>query len=245
MEVPHHAHTERKKWTHYLWEFLMLFFAVTLGFFVENQREHYVEHQREKQFMGSLKEDLQTDLINLDQQIEEQYFRNQLYDSLIYLLNHPSVKEHTGQIYYIARKTTRTDGFPVTDRTINQMRNAGTFRLVRSQEVAKAILDYYKGVEIIKFLEGIDDHETQEFRKQVVELFDIRVFQQMIDDHDNVTRPQGNPELQTYDQKELMKLSGWVHFIKTSRYSIMLGKKDLKGKAEKLITLLNKEYNLK
>ena len=54
MEVHHHAHTPRKKWTHYFWEFLMLFLAVTLGFFVENQREHYIEHQREKQFISSL-----------------------------------------------------------------------------------------------------------------------------------------------------------------------------------------------
>ena len=46
MEVHHHAHTARKKWTHYFWEFFMLFLAVTLGFFVENKREHYIEHQR-------------------------------------------------------------------------------------------------------------------------------------------------------------------------------------------------------
>ena len=48
MEVHHHSHTARKKWTHYFWEFFMLFLAVTLGFFVENQREHYIEGQREK-----------------------------------------------------------------------------------------------------------------------------------------------------------------------------------------------------
>jgi len=41
MEVHAHSHTERKKWTHYFWEFFMLFLAVTLGFLVENQREHY------------------------------------------------------------------------------------------------------------------------------------------------------------------------------------------------------------
>ena len=61
MEVHHHSHTERKKWTHYLWEFLMLFFAVTLGFFVENQREHFIEHKREKQFITTMVEDLKSD----------------------------------------------------------------------------------------------------------------------------------------------------------------------------------------
>ena len=33
MEVHAHSHTERKKWTHYLWEFLMLFPCCVLWFF--------------------------------------------------------------------------------------------------------------------------------------------------------------------------------------------------------------------
>ena len=60
MEVHAHTHTARKKWTHYLWEFIMLFLAITLGFFVENQREHMVEHQRELQYMRSMIEDLKS-----------------------------------------------------------------------------------------------------------------------------------------------------------------------------------------
>ena len=43
--------THRKKKMDSLFrEFLMLFLAVTLGFFVENQREHYIEHVRAKEF---------------------------------------------------------------------------------------------------------------------------------------------------------------------------------------------------
>ena len=61
MEVHSHTHTERKKWTHYLWEFLMLFLAVTLGFFVENQREHLVENKREIVYINSFIEDLKLD----------------------------------------------------------------------------------------------------------------------------------------------------------------------------------------
>src|SRR5688500_7895867 len=61
MEVHHHTHTPRKKWTHYFWEFLMLFLAVTLGFFVENQREHYIERHRAVVLAHSLVEDLKKD----------------------------------------------------------------------------------------------------------------------------------------------------------------------------------------
>ena len=61
MEVHHHSHTSRKKWTHYFWEFIMLFLAVFCGFLAENFREHQIEHKRAKQFARSLLNDLKED----------------------------------------------------------------------------------------------------------------------------------------------------------------------------------------
>ena len=77
MEVHAHTHTARKKWTHYFWEFLMLFLAVTLGFFVENQREHFIENQRAKKFAVSLVEDLQGDTaeIHLNKKWSKYFFQ--------------------------------------------------------------------------------------------------------------------------------------------------------------------------
>src|SRR5437667_9186742 len=70
MEVHHHAHlasgethTSRKKWTHYLWEFLMLFLAVFCGFLAENLREHSVEKHREKEYMKEIVENLKYDTV--------------------------------------------------------------------------------------------------------------------------------------------------------------------------------------
>ena len=64
MEV--HAHTPRKKWTHYFWEFLMLFLAVFCGFLAEYKLEHIIEHQREKQYMQSMLRDLMADTATLN-----------------------------------------------------------------------------------------------------------------------------------------------------------------------------------
>ncbi|HEY5968878.1 MAG TPA: hypothetical protein VIU35_12955, partial [Chitinophagaceae bacterium] len=61
MEVHAHTHTPRKKLTHYFWEFLMLFLAIFCGFLAENQREHFIEHRREKEFMNSMLSDLRSD----------------------------------------------------------------------------------------------------------------------------------------------------------------------------------------
>src|SRR5215813_12039708 len=66
MEVHSHTHTERKKWTHYIWEFLMLFLAVFAGFLAENKREHIVEKRRAHQFLQSMLLDVQTNIKNLD-----------------------------------------------------------------------------------------------------------------------------------------------------------------------------------
>ena len=65
MEVHAHTHTPRKKWTHYLWEFLMLFLAVFCGFLAENFREHNIEKRKEKHNVETLVDDMIKDSVNL------------------------------------------------------------------------------------------------------------------------------------------------------------------------------------
>src|SRR4030095_1801598 len=108
MEVHHHSHTPGKKWTHYLWEFLMLFLAVTLGFLVENQREHYIEHEREKQYVQSFYEDLTADELDLDSNIK--YLRDRVKDadSLQLLMKNVTTKQPANRIYMYLREITRS-----------------------------------------------------------------------------------------------------------------------------------------
>src|SRR5450759_5326081 len=63
MEVHHHPqlHHKPKPWKEYFLEFLMIFLAVTLGFFAENIREYFSDSQKEKQYTQSLYEDLKAD----------------------------------------------------------------------------------------------------------------------------------------------------------------------------------------
>ena len=66
MEVHTHTHTARKKWMHYFWEFLMLFLAVSLGFYAENLREGILHKKEVKTQMNSLVSDLQSDIVLFD-----------------------------------------------------------------------------------------------------------------------------------------------------------------------------------
>src|SRR6266480_6484219 len=76
MEVHSHTHTAdpdiqrgKKKWTHYLWEFLMLFLAVFCGFLAENLREHKVEQQRAKELAKNLYKEIYADSIVVQQKL--------------------------------------------------------------------------------------------------------------------------------------------------------------------------------
>lgn len=60
----------------------MLFLAITLGFLVENQREHYVEHLRAKEYAKSLVEDLAADTTELLDVIKEDKIVVSCFDSI-------------------------------------------------------------------------------------------------------------------------------------------------------------------
>ena len=61
MEVHHHPDLQHKKknFKEYFLEFLMIFLAVTLGFFAENIRERIKDSEQGEQYIQSLVEDLE------------------------------------------------------------------------------------------------------------------------------------------------------------------------------------------
>src|SRR4029078_11585028 len=102
MEVHHHAHHESKKWTNYLWEFLMLFLAVFCGFLAENQREHMIENQREKKYMNSLIIDLKKNTADIKYVISYCIRKFQGMDTLTQLLNKDILSnDEEKELYYL------------------------------------------------------------------------------------------------------------------------------------------------
>jgi len=143
MEVHAHAHTERKNWKHYFWEFLMLFLAVFCGFLAENFREHIVEHQREKVLMKSMLKDLQADTVSFSQMIRGISDYNTHIDSLIAIINNnPDWNKSAKEIYQQQVWINLYFKAVYSDRTIMQLKNSGNFRLIRNTTVSDAIIQY-------------------------------------------------------------------------------------------------------
>jgi len=153
MEVHHHSHTSRKKWTHYFWEFFMLFMAVFCGFLAENEREHYVEHQREKQYIRSLINDLATDTAKIQTMTLLGKESMKGLDSLVHAFDTLSVKDNDQlEKLYSLFLTWGTTPFTVTftDRTISQLKSAGGMRLIRNQKVSDKVTTYYEAANLCK-----------------------------------------------------------------------------------------------
>ena len=71
MEVDHTPHpTHKKKWSEYIIEFIMLFAAVTLGFFAENVRDYKTMIERKDQNLFSILQDLKQDSIFIESTIK-------------------------------------------------------------------------------------------------------------------------------------------------------------------------------
>jgi hypothetical protein len=149
MEVHHHAHSSdpglhrgKKKWTHYFWEFLMLFLAVFAGFLAENEREHYVEDQRAKRLAKNLYKEIYADSIAVQQKInirntkekECAYFINYVRDSNLATLSDRFYPAFTWTFLQSAQLL-----FEPNDGVLSQLRNSGELRYFKSNELQTAI----------------------------------------------------------------------------------------------------------
>jgi len=239
MEVHAHSHTPRKKWTHYLWEFIMLFLAVFCGFLAEYMLEHKIEKEKEKQFLGSLITDLRDDVNNLDSVIRLEHLGVEKLDTLMYLLNEPALAKQNGdQLYYVARVGPRSQPFGNNSRTFDQLRYSGGFRLIRDADVSNKIMGYYNLFAPIRLLEDNYNHEFDNYKKVAAKILDPAILRKQEGTDGGIMRGSYNPSLMTYDAVALKELSFHTLQMNGSRRSKILMFQNLKKNAEDLIIYL-------
>lgn len=86
MEVQHHTH-HPKKWKEYITEFVMLFAAVTLGFFAENLREHTIVSEKLEKNKIAILKDLKQDAITIDSILKNENLLIDEFNKTINILN--------------------------------------------------------------------------------------------------------------------------------------------------------------
>ena len=144
MEVHSHTHTARKKWTHYLWEFLMLFLAVFCGFLAEYKLEHVIEHQREKEYANALYEELFADSVSfsnkLNARLEKEkdcdYLWGYIKDSSLTDLSKAFYPAYTTVFYLI-----NSYAFEPKDGVLSQLKSSGSLRYFKNATLQKLFGD--------------------------------------------------------------------------------------------------------
>ena len=243
MEV--HAHTypstssgHQKKWTHYLWEFLMLFFAVFCGFLAEYQLEHKIEKEKGKQYIRSFYHDLKTDtaefarlIRNYENKSSALSKRNECFDSLSGLTSAVNL--------CLAKLINNCIGFPDfvnADQTLLQLKNAGGLRLL-NQADADSILDYDKQTRLFIRYETTG-YQEREYR--------IREFLYANLNYKSRRLKNNDPTIPILNSNELEKINQFFNMLEeyaeASDYHLRSLKK-LTGKAVSLIHYFKNKYH--
>jgi len=247
MEVHHHAHTERKKWAHYFWEFLMLFLAVFCGFIAENKREHYVEHKREIQFIRSYIEDLKMDIGTISYQTP--LFKEKIakIDTLVECLKHASPSAGSNKSYLFFWHASWFYKFFPVDRTMQQLKNAGAMRLIRNEIAADSIISYDRETKFIQIhIETSLYKNGKDLQSMENKLYDFTQIPGwgLGKSRNSLSYPE-NIGLLTYDQSLIREYINLLINAQRDYSSHINYLSNLKAKGERLILLLQKEYHLK
>lgn len=244
MEVHQHSHVNHSnKWKNYLYEFLMLFLAVSAGFFMENLREHNVERNRELQYVKSLSNDLSTDIFNIDSIVTRNLWWKRQADSLYILLTLPDYSDKTALIYYYGRRVSLRDFFYSTDGTIKQLNNAGGLRLISHPDLVDSISRYENKYDDIIMAQQLKELQLRDYRDADCKVFDVRIFENMVSGT-KIIIPEGNPKLFSNDPADINVLLMRAHFIKRNNSGILDLLSDLKRQAINIQSMIKSKYNL-
>jgi hypothetical protein len=175
MEVHHHPEVEKKGIKEYLLEGLMIFLAVTMGFFAESLRENINEHHHVKEYAASLYSDLKADTVELDKYLKRADFGAANIDTLMQLLSAADPKDiPSGKLYYYGLFGGMQLQYSPNDATLLEIKSSGSLRYFSNRAIRDSIARYDQKTQQFKALEVGDEGMYTEVRKARALIFDFK-----------------------------------------------------------------------
>ena len=223
----------------------MLFLAVFCGFLAEYQLEHKIEKERGKQYIKSFVEDLKADtsiftgLIKLNE--EKVSVLRILVDCYHTIQKNPS----DSCLLRLFVASAHFPDFIYTDRTLQQLKNAGGLRLIPAVD-ADSIIEYDKLLRQYQKIEGTSYQQIQnEIRSSI---YSLNNFGKTVKDFSKTTSDAGQPGKQVlyYVDKDLLNryFNQLFFYLNGTMGNIEdIGK--INARAKSLISYFNNKYNFK
>ncbi len=195
MEVHHHPHVEKKRFKQYVLEFLMIFLAVTLGFFAENIREKISDHEKSETYAHEMLGDLSADTTALRGYITYFSTASKNVDTLLQLLADKDPKDiPTGKLYWYGLFSGARNSFIPNDATFQQMKSSGSLRFF-NRTLSQKIAQYDGLCRRMETTEQNDQLVYIEVRKLRSQIFEFR--------YNNLANDVAQANYKSFDQKRI------------------------------------------
>lgn len=228
----------------FLREFLMLFLAISLGFFVENYREQIIEDKRELDFVNSFKNDLKNDISELDVLILRRKEREIQIDSIYFIFKNKKFNEYSNDLYFYARYLPRPSRFFANNASIDQLKNSGSLTLIKNQKVIDTLLGYNDNFLFIDYIREREEYLVQRIFDQINIIFDPYVFDQMTVYDIEFTKPKGSVSINYSDIQTNKTFLSNLQYLKTVNKAQLGWFIEHSKRAKNILNFLDNTYNI-
>ena len=248
MEVHHHPdlHHRPKKWKEYFLEFLMIFLAVTLGFFAENFRERIVNNEKEKHYAESLATDLIKDTIRINNLIDQQLVLLDKMNNTI-KINSDSINEPLRQRSFYSNFVYYYSWVPIFSRnesTITQLKSAGGFNVINNRILVDSISSLDNYYDVIKYNNDWYIKSCESTINVADQFVIIHKMPSEFADTAFALLPPGTKIFSNYDTRLSSQLYNKIKIEQSMLDLIIFLERRYKIKSANVLSLLQKEYHL-
>lgn len=237
-----------KGWRGYVGEFVMLFLAVSLGFVVDNYREHLSERESERVLMRQVLDDLRADKVKADTNLARRAWRHAKMDSLLDMHENGTALTQLSDLYYFTQVVRNRYLFTPTRGAFAQLENAGGQRLVTHAPVLKALQDYRTAVDDVMEMQRLEEDQIQRYRNgPLLRMFDPavlrRITHQEVEDIDKrADRPTWPVRLTTQSPESMNEFFTLVLNMRSFNGTSTRMVTGLAKQADRVATLVAQEY---
>jgi hypothetical protein len=241
MEVHHHPNVDKKRFKEYFLEFLMIFLAVTMGFFAENIREYFSNNERVTQLSEQLVQELKKDTASLNETIAYQTNLQKNADSVFKILRKSPNAIDSKKLEQLIEKCFRVTTFTSSSGALTSIKNQLNLKQFSGSEISNYITDYEGKQNQVKTAEAIQVQQVKEIVEKFMQLhFNADDLYALRIDHSDISG-----KLRKTSPDDLEDFRAAMVSIEDFNTLLVGSYNESKESALKLMQYVCKEYNIK
>lgn len=249
MEKTTDENKHQKKFKQYVFEGLMIFLAITLGFFADNMREYLAQRSKANELTIAMKQDLVKDTVVIDNLIDFQFKRITINDSLFSMISGNPEKVDQSQYYPAIRSMTAATYFKASGISASNLKELGLLDVLNDQQLFHLMVKYDSLFEDYLTIKNLEMSYQLQYMQSINRVTDAELLRKTY--RHNLTRNfvttpriiptgKGLPLLKPEDVNEFKGMLTSIRFISAST---IVEFQDIKRVAREMIQHIENNYN--